>query len=101
MYYLVDEFLRLLHESERRGALRVHVLIRLKIREDEVVTFRRTRLRRCFQFYENRRSYGKASNNLLSQFEVFQLPIDDKQRPLQTVVLGGEVLQNLHDDNIH
>ena len=29
-----------------------------------------------------------------------QLPIDDWQRPLQTVALGGEVLRNLDDDII-
>ena len=31
--------------------------------------------------------------------EVFPLPIDDWQRPLQTVVLGGEVFQNPGDNN--
>ena len=56
IYSLVDEVLPLLRESGRRVATRVHVLIRLKTREDIFVPFRRARLRRCFQFYENGRS---------------------------------------------
>ena len=51
----------------------------------------------------NGRSGGKSSalQLLLSRFEeVFLVPIDEKQLPLQTVVLGDEVLQNLDDDNV-
>ena len=53
IYCLVDEVLRLLHESGHRVALRVHVVIRLRTREDKCA-FRQTRLRRCCQFHEKR-----------------------------------------------
>ena len=61
IHYVVEEFLRLLHESRLPVALRVLVVIRLKTREDKFVAFRPTRLRLCLQFYENGRSYGKSS----------------------------------------
>ena len=100
MYYLFDEFLRLFHESRLRVALRVLALTRLKTREDKSLAFGRTRLRRHLQFFNHGRSYRKSSwQLLLSRFEeVFPLHIDDQQRPLQTVALGDEVLQNLDDD---
>ena len=103
MYHVVDEFLRPLHESGLRVVLRVLVLVRLKTREDKFV-FRGTRLRRCFQIYEDGRSYGKSSawQLWLCRFEeVIPLAIDDRQRPIETVALGDEVRQNLDDDNIH
>ena len=49
---------KLHRESGLRVALRVLVLIRLKTREDKLVAFRRTHLRRCFQVYKNERSFG-------------------------------------------
>ena len=58
-FYIFDDFVRLLHESRLRVALRVLVLIRLRIRQRKFVVFRGTRLRSCFQFNENGLSFGK------------------------------------------
>ena len=55
------------------------------------------------QSLDDERSSGKLSalQILLSRgVEVFLRPIDDLQRPLRTVVLGGEVLQNIDDDTV-
>ena len=55
-----------------------------------------------FMSVKNMHSFGYLSawHLLLSLLvEVRRLPINDQHRPLPIIVLGGEVLQNLDDDN--